>query len=870
MCARPLTVVLVGASVLRETELPGFEAVSDFASESYNLAIASLKAFVLQAPDLADSVTVHLVDFEVPQGDSPLGEHHVDKVVALHPDVVGLSCYCWSVDALLELARRVHDWAPEVLIVAGGPSAGPDAPQLLSSHRAVRAVARDEGENVLISLLRSLRRGATLGEVPGLTWRDREGAIVENPDAEPVDLSDLPSPYRLGVLHPPRSSVLLETSRGCKFRCRFCSCMGGSRQLRYVPIDQVEADLRWAVDHGMTGVKLADTAINFHTERLQDLAAAIRRADPERRLRFTYFLKPELLTPDQVDVLEGIPSDEIIIGIESLTPAARKAAGKPPFSPEAFAEQVKGLQRIGPVTSSFILGLPGDTIEGLDHTMSWMTDFDRDHPGWLHVICLFWLAVLPGSGLHARRDALGFRWPPTGTPYALQSHEHDPDTLVRMARRSIEHHYAHPNLRVEHFHKEYLAQDAPAPDRTMVIPRRFADARPCVLLLGEVDDAWHSFGLEPYNLSIAWLKAFVEKDDALRRSFRVELATEKEDVSALLASLRPRWVVGSCLRPPLPSSSWLAAVLSETPRPSLLLEGARSPAEAQAWMHAIPQATAATVGEGEMALSALLHGLLDAPGLVRRDGDNLVSTGAPEVVEHLDDIPSPFQWGFVRRAGATIAMQLGRRSPPRWWGGERIYRDLRWAIEQRHDHVIWLDESLPADGQILRTFVDAVRRADPDGRVRHSFRLDGSLDRASFEVLSRLPVRKVTLAASLDPSWVREIERVASVWGGSVHEEAARAPTTERLLARLQPLRRPGALAGWSFVDAGVNDGVAEATFVWGPEATVKVRLAATGNAVRASVEPCGEAVPPKEQVARLRRAVTLLLERKRPRHSRH
>jgi hypothetical protein len=162
-------------------------------------------------------------------------------------------------------------------------------------------------------------------------------------------------------------------------------------------------------------------------------------------------------------------------------------------------------------------------------------------------------------------------------------------------------------------------------------------------------------------------------------------------------------------------------------------------------------------------------------------------------------------------------------------------------------------------------FVDAVRRADPDGRVRHSYRLDGSHDRASLEVLTGLPAHTVTLPGpALDPSWVRAVERVASVWGGRVHEEASRTITTEQILARLQPLRRPGALSGWSFVDSGVNDGVAEATFAWATEARVRVRFAVIGNSVRASVEVCGTASPPEEQVARLRRAVTLLLERRR------
>jgi len=855
-----LTLVLLGASIQRETELPGYESLSDFASENYNLALASLEASVRNTSDLTNHFDVHRIDLDISQGTQTLGMDVVHHIVALEPDLVGLSCYCWSIDALVDVAEEIHQRANDVFLFAGGPSAGPVAKKLLLERPFISAVARGEGENTLIALLRARRNHQSLHTVQGLTWRASDGVLHENPDGEPVDLSTLLSAYQLGILRPPSTSMLLETSRGCPFQCRFCSCMGANRRLRYVPAHRVEEQLRWAVEHGIRGIKFADTAINFQTSRLRELTRAIHRADPHQTLRFTYFLKPERLTLEQIDLLAQIPSDEVIIGTESLTPAARALAGKPPFSPETFTEQLSWLQRVGPVTCSFILGLPGDSPEGLEQTLSWICEFDDNHPGYLHVICLFWLAVLPGSGLHARHNELGLRCSPRGTPYLLQSHEHSPDALLTMARQAIERHFAHPKLRVEHFHKEYLAQDAPAPDRTIPILRVEHDTRPTVLFVGELDESFRDFGVTPYHLRGAQLRAFLEKHNDIRQAYRFETALESENIVERFDNLHPQWLIASCLR--LPPSPWLESLLTQQKIPRLLLEGASSLAQAEAWMTAIPSAYAATFGESEIALRALLRGQ-PAPGLVTRQPHGLVRSDSPQTLADLDDIPSPFQWGFIRRPGSTIAMQLGRPSPPRTWSDERIFRDMRWALEQRHTHVVWLDDSLPSDPSRLGTWIDTLRRADPQGSIRHSYRLDGTQSIACLKALRALPTHTLTVTATVDPLWLSEAEGIAHAWGQKIRNlSKSHLLSIDQLMRKLAPLRRSDALAGWSPGPWHTQDQNARLEFFWKRDTLVHIRLSTQDNRIEASFEVRGER-PPEEQLDRLRRVITRLLSGK-------
>jgi len=861
--------MLVAASIRRESELPGFESISDFASESYNLAIASIQASVEAHPALASRVAIKRADFPVTWDDKEVGPAQADWIVRAEPDVLGLSCYCWSIDTLLRLARRVREQIPDTFVVLGGPSAGPDAPAILRDHPEVDAVVRGEGENAFASLLRARLDGTPLSQVAGLFFRGLDGIVENDLAPHPVDLDTLPSPYRRGVMLPTGRSLLLETSRGCRFRCRFCSWMGGARRLRYVPIQTVEADLRWAVAQGIRSVKLADTAINFDTDRLSALAGALREADPAGSMRLTYFLKPELLTQEQIEVLATIPSDEIIVGIESLTPAARKAAGKPPFDPEAFAQQMRWLRRVGPVTVSLILGLPGDTVKGLDATLDWVIRFDRQHPGAIHVICLFWLAVLPGAAMHQRRAELGLRTTLRETPYLLESGDHSPDDLLSMARRSIDRHYAHPKLRVEYFHKEYLMQDAPVGDRKVEIARVQGDTREVLVLAGENEpQEERAFLRRPVFLGLCWLKAYLETHVKIRDRYRIELvrigdgADPNAELDAI-ASLQPSTVLLSPrTHPSERRAAWLDR-LALAANSSLWLHGAEDPATAQQWLRLVDRASLATVGEAERSVLALLCGDPAPPGIVIRKGTGVRATGSPALVVDLDDIPSPFQWGFVQRASPTVVMQWGRQGPPhRVFGSERVYADMRWAIEQRHDHVRWADPTLPSDPKAIRIFVDALLRADPDGRIRHSYRLDPGCSTEVVHSLAPLPARLIGFDGT-DEDVRSEVEALGRAWNARI---ARRTIGVGELVDLLWALKRSQGLPGWKVLDVRQDEEQARTRLRWRNASPVAVALRApgptTGN-VEASFHVEGPDRPPERVLQQLRRAMTHLIQRR-------
>lgn len=129
------------------------------------------------------------------------------------------------------IARRF----PGVPIVLGGEHATALPEHALAECAAVSACALGEGEQTIVELAMAIAEGASLDTVPGLVVRDGAGARRTVGRRRIADLASIPRPAwdlvpmeaylgnGLGYGVDRGRSVPILSTRGCPYRCTFCS-----------------------------------------------------------------------------------------------------------------------------------------------------------------------------------------------------------------------------------------------------------------------------------------------------------------------------------------------------------------------------------------------------------------------------------------------------------------------------------------------------------------------------------------------------------------------------------------------------------------------------------------------------------------------
>lgn len=531
-----MKVALVGGTPFEHAAARGstWDTRKDFAASSYNYAIGLLKACVLADPEAGRKTTVHLEDFAVTRTQRQLTDAQLEALLASEPDVVGFSCACWNVHLFLSAAAQVRAVRPQTAVVLGGPAARKSPELLLQASASVDVVVSGDGERAFVELCRrELRDPSGIADV---AYRDGSRIVVGPTSTTALDLADLPSPYVTGAFSPHAESLLVEPSRGCRFRCRFCSWSTRNGGVRYAPRSRVASELAWAARHGYPGAGFCDSAINHDTARFRELSEAVLEGDPARALKLSVFLRHEELDPEQLGILRARPFQEIILGIESIHAAALASVGKRPLDPNELERTLGELGETGSrVTLSLMSGLPGDTVRGFEQTLDYVEALQRRMPDVVSGICCFWLAVLPGTRYEADRERFGFETASWGTPYVVRSLDFSESDLRELARILVERTRRNPHLYCEQVHVDVVeagpgvALDDVLSGTGAVAPARAArerrgPAETSASLLapwasGELRDGWVLTRVEPTGGEVTYV--FARHSDGLEVSVRI-------------------------------------------------------------------------------------------------------------------------------------------------------------------------------------------------------------------------------------------------------------------------------------------------------------------------------------------------------------
>lgn len=332
----------------------------------------------------------------------------VETIAAREPWLVGFTCYLWNIERTLWIAGELKRRRPDMRIVLGGPEITSDNAWVLDTADYDFAVI-GEGEQTFAQLLLGL-----LGDdvppvpIPGLFVPSQDPGPRYHRARRPAPRSPLPdlnlvgSPYLAGILDAAdEEMLLLETSRGCRFRCKFCYYWKSYDKTYYLADETIRASLRHASERGAREVFLLDPTLN----QRRDFAALLRLlADGNPGGRFTYFaeLRAEGVTEAMARLLRKANFTEVEVGLQSVDPDAMTLMDRK-NNLRAFERGVRAMMREGiRVKVDLIIGLPGDDAASIRRGLHYLAD---------NALCsepqVFNLAVLPGTPFREEAAQLG-------------------------------------------------------------------------------------------------------------------------------------------------------------------------------------------------------------------------------------------------------------------------------------------------------------------------------------------------------------------------------------------------------------------------------------------------------------------------------
>lgn len=308
----------------------------------------------------------------------------LDDVVACledeRPAVVAITTTFYedvtTVAGLTELVQRHH---PGAVIVVGGPlvqnlrhdldaDAFDDA---LVTMGADVYVNEAEGEATLLELIRAVRSGRALADVPNLLFRSSGGYRATPAQREQNILDECSIDWSRFERTIVGRTVQTRTARSCAYHCAFCDYPIRAGRLSVASVEVVERELETLARLGVENVVFVDDTFNVPEERFRELCRMMIRRDFGFRW-FSYFRCGSVRKPDTFDLMRSSGCEGVFLGIESGDPVVLRNMAKS-STIDQYQRGIEALHRNDILTfASFISGFPGETERSLANTVDFI------------------------------------------------------------------------------------------------------------------------------------------------------------------------------------------------------------------------------------------------------------------------------------------------------------------------------------------------------------------------------------------------------------------------------------------------------------------------------------------------------------------
>jgi len=293
------------------------------------------------------------------------------------PRVIGFNASSPNIHIVHKIAKYIKRINKDTVIICGGPHASL-APEHTLSKSNIDYVIVGEGEKPLYQLLTNIidkKDKKIKNQIPGVLY-SKSNRLLGVKEHELMDLSQLPIPkYDLLPLEryfAIKKRIYIHTSRGCAFRCIFCSvprCWG--YRVRHISMNIIIEQIKDIIERiNPDEIQIVDDNFSHNNGKIiKNFCNDIR--DNNIKIKWKCQARADQLDREIVEKMARFGCFEIDIGIESGNNEIQKVIKKN-LNLKKNMEVIKYIKENNIYSKAFfMLGFPSETNDQIKDTINY-------------------------------------------------------------------------------------------------------------------------------------------------------------------------------------------------------------------------------------------------------------------------------------------------------------------------------------------------------------------------------------------------------------------------------------------------------------------------------------------------------------------
>lgn len=324
------------------------------------------------------------------------------------PDIIGISAMTVDYQKAINLATNLKKSIHSPIIIGGVHiSTLP-----LSFKNCFDIGVIGEGESTFFELIELYLKenrfeSVELKKIKGLVFIENNNLILTK-KKDFIDLKKVLIPDRsfLNLKHYRKMRLfkfreygigdIIMASRGCSYRCLYCSSAAFWKRRRNIPIDKIIKEIRYIIDaYRVNHITLWDDLFASDKEYLTRFKEEIHKYNINKKVKFSCHLRADLVDKEICTILKEIGVTSVDLGFESGSSRVLRFLKKSGSSLQKNKEALELCKKEGFfVIGNLLFGSPNETLNDMKKTLNFL---DYALKNKIDRLSCFVLVPLPGT-----------------------------------------------------------------------------------------------------------------------------------------------------------------------------------------------------------------------------------------------------------------------------------------------------------------------------------------------------------------------------------------------------------------------------------------------------------------------------------------